>query len=99
MPGTGSRSASGRFTRSNQPLLPETDREMTLANPGGPPARRTPTESGALPAWGGGVWFRGAEARAGDEPGLVCALGRQLHGAGLGFDRLVFHVGTLHPEI
>jgi adenylate cyclase len=72
---------------------------MTVANPGGPHARRTPTENGALPAWGGGAWLRGADALAHDDAGLVCALGRQLYGAGLGIDRLAFHVGTLHPEI
>jgi hypothetical protein len=45
------------------------------------------------------AWLRGAEARALDEAGLIWLLGRHLYDAGLGFDRLIFHVGTLHPGI
>jgi hypothetical protein len=44
-------------------------------------------------------WLRSAEARSLDDPGLVSALGCRLRAAGLGFDRLAFHVGTLHPEV
>ncbi|MDB5513898.1 MAG: adenylate cyclase [Tardiphaga sp.] len=44
-------------------------------------------------------WLRGDEARSLDDPGLVSSLGCRLHEAGLGFDRLAFHVGTLHPEV
>jgi hypothetical protein len=40
-------------------------------------------------------WLRGDEARSLDDPGLVSSLGCRLHEAGLGFDRLAFHVGTL----
>jgi hypothetical protein len=44
-------------------------------------------------------WLRGAEARSLDDPGLVSSLGCRLHEAGLRFDRLAFHVVTLHPEV
>jgi adenylate cyclase len=53
----------------------------------------------AQPARHAGAWLRSAEARGCDEAGLVAALGRRLQASGLGFDRLVLHVGTLHPEI
>lgn len=44
-------------------------------------------------------WLRSAEARSLDDPGLVSSLGCRLHETGLRFDRLAFHVGTLHPEV
>jgi hypothetical protein len=44
-------------------------------------------------------WLRSAEVRSLDDAGLVSALGYRLHAAGLGFDRLVFHICTLHPEV
>jgi hypothetical protein len=44
-------------------------------------------------------WLRSGEARSLDDPGLVSSLGCRLYTAGLGFDRLAFHVGTLHPEV
>lgn len=44
-------------------------------------------------------WLCSAEVRSLDDPGLVSSLGCRLHAAGLGFDRLVFHIGTLHPQV
>jgi hypothetical protein len=52
-----------------------------------------------LPMPGVAAWLHGTEARSLDDAGLLASLGRRLQTAGLGFDRLVFHVGTLHPEV
>jgi hypothetical protein len=44
-------------------------------------------------------WLHSAEARSLDDPALVSSLGCRLHKAGVRFDRLAFHVGTLHPDV
>jgi adenylate cyclase len=66
---------------------------MSVASPRDLHARRAHLANGALTALNAGNALRGDEASA------VCAFGRQMHGAGLAFDRLLVHVATLHPEI
>jgi hypothetical protein len=56
-------------------------------------------DDASTPAGNVAAWLRSPAARALDEAALVASLGRHLHHAGGGFDRVTFHVGTLHPEV
>jgi hypothetical protein len=45
------------------------------------------------------AWLNRIDSSACDDAGLVSSLGRELRGAGLLIDGLVFHVATLHPDL
>jgi adenylate cyclase len=47
----------------------------------------------------GKAWLNRIRSYARDDAGLVASLGQQLRSAGLMIDGLVFHIGTLHPEV
>jgi adenylate cyclase len=53
----------------------------------------------STPAGDVSAWLRSAGTRSLDEAGLIASLGRHLHHAGAGFDRVTFHIGTLHPDV
>jgi adenylate cyclase len=53
----------------------------------------------AMPSRNITAWLRGAGARSLDDAALIASLGRHLYDAGLGLDRVTFHVGTLHPDV
>jgi adenylate cyclase len=53
----------------------------------------------AMPARNITAWLRSAGARSLDDAALIASLGRHLYDAGLGLDRVTFHIGTLHPDV
>jgi adenylate cyclase len=72
---------------------------MTARSNRGSPPRDSNLDNAAMLAHTANAWRHSAGTRALDEAGLIASLGRYLYDAGLGLDRVTFHVGTLHPDV
>jgi adenylate cyclase len=72
---------------------------MTARSNRGSPPRESYLDNAAMLARTANAWGHSAGAHALDEAALIASLGRHLYDAGLGLDRVTFHVGTLHPDV